>query len=118
MLLNCPFYRVSHRFDAGKFCCLVLPLWALLFPWWQPLSLPCLVLSSTCLVNPSLPKPCIVGFLTCSYLSGTIFVSGMEVTILGAALAALVIGVIDAFVPTELRQEVCEPETAKAQYPD
>lgn len=30
-------------------------------------------------------------------------VPGMSVTILGAALAALVIGIIDAFVPTELR---------------
>ncbi len=30
-------------------------------------------------------------------------VPGMSVTILGSALAALVIGIIDAFVPTELR---------------
>lgn len=47
----------------------------------------------------------IVGFLTSAiviYLAQYL-VSGMEVTILGAALAALVIGIIDAFVPTELR---------------
>lgn len=32
-----------------------------------------------------------------------LFVPGMRVTILGALLAALIIGLIDAFVPTELR---------------
>jgi len=30
-------------------------------------------------------------------------VPGMEITVIGAALAALVIGVVDVFVPTELR---------------
>jgi len=47
----------------------------------------------------------IVGFLVSAiviYLA-QFLVSGMEVTVIGAALAALVIGVIDAFVPTELR---------------
>ena len=47
----------------------------------------------------------IVGFLTSAvviYLT-QFLVTGMEVTILGSALAAFVIGVIDASVPTELR---------------
>lgn len=47
----------------------------------------------------------IVGFVTAAvviYVAG-LLVSGMTVTILGALLAALVIGLIDAFVPTELR---------------
>ncbi|MFD1677055.1 phage holin family protein [Alicyclobacillus fodiniaquatilis] len=33
-----------------------------------------------------------------------IFVSGMHVTVLGAILAAFIIGIIDLFVPTELRK--------------
>lgn len=47
----------------------------------------------------------IVGFVTSAvviYVAQWL-VPGMSVTILGAALAALVIGIIDAFVPTELR---------------
>jgi putative membrane protein len=47
----------------------------------------------------------IVGFLTAAvviYISQFI-VPGMSISILGALLAAVVIGVIDLFVPTELR---------------
>jgi putative membrane protein len=47
----------------------------------------------------------IIGFVVSAaviYLAQFI-VPGMEVSIIGAALAALVIGVIDVFVPTELR---------------
>jgi putative membrane protein len=47
----------------------------------------------------------IVGFLTAAiviYLTQFIIAS-IRVTVVGALLAALVIGVIDAFVPTELR---------------
>jgi putative membrane protein len=47
----------------------------------------------------------IIGFLVSAaviYLA-QFLVPAMEVTIIGAALAALVIGVIDVFVPTELR---------------
>ena len=47
----------------------------------------------------------LVGFLTSAvviYLTQFI-VPSIKVTILGALLAALVIGIVDAFVPTELR---------------
>jgi len=47
----------------------------------------------------------IIGFVVSAlviYLAQFV-VPGMEVSIIGAALAALVIGVIDIFVPTELR---------------
>ncbi len=47
----------------------------------------------------------IVGFITAAiviYVSQFI-VPGMNITILGSLLAAVVIGVIDLFVPTELR---------------
>lgn len=47
----------------------------------------------------------IIGFITAAiviYVTQYI-VPGLEVTILGALIAALVIGLIDAFVPTELR---------------
>ncbi len=48
----------------------------------------------------------VIGFLTSAvviYLAQYIIPSYLQVTILGALLAALVIGIIDAFVPTELR---------------
>ncbi|KKM11009.1 membrane protein [Clostridiales bacterium PH28_bin88] len=48
----------------------------------------------------------IVGFITAAvviYLAQFIIPTFLTVNILGALLAALVIGVIDAFVPTELR---------------
>ncbi|MFA5536482.1 MAG: phage holin family protein [Bacillota bacterium] len=48
----------------------------------------------------------IVGFITAAvviYLAQFVVPSFLSVNILGALLAALVIGVIDAFVPTELR---------------
>ncbi|HHX74116.1 MAG: phage holin family protein [Firmicutes bacterium] len=47
----------------------------------------------------------IVGFIVSALViyAAQWLVPGMSVTILGAALAALVIGIIDAFVPTELR---------------
>lgn len=47
----------------------------------------------------------IVGFIVSAIViyAAQWLVPGMSVTILGAALAALVIGIIDAFVPTELR---------------
>lgn len=47
----------------------------------------------------------VVGFIVAAaviYLA-QFLVPAMNVTVLGAALAALVIGIIDAFVPTELR---------------
>jgi putative membrane protein len=47
----------------------------------------------------------VVGFLTAAaviYLAQFI-VPALEVSVLGALLAALVIGIVDAFVPTELR---------------
>jgi len=47
----------------------------------------------------------IVGFFTAAvviYVSQYL-VSGLSVTILGALLAAFVIGIIDAFIPTKLR---------------
>ncbi|MBZ4687250.1 MAG: putative rane protein [Clostridia bacterium] len=48
----------------------------------------------------------IIGFVTSAaviYLANFIIPSYISVTIIGALLAALVIGIIDAFVPTELR---------------
>lgn len=48
----------------------------------------------------------IVGFLTAAvviYLANFIIPNYLSVTIVGALLAAFVIGIIDAFVPTELR---------------
>ena len=47
----------------------------------------------------------LVGFITSAlviYLAQFV-VQGMSVSLLGALLAALVIGVVDAFIPTELR---------------
>ncbi len=47
----------------------------------------------------------IVGFITSAvviYLAQYV-VPGLTVTIIGALIAALIIGVVDAFVPTELR---------------
>ncbi|GMA51911.1 membrane protein [Alicyclobacillus contaminans] len=47
----------------------------------------------------------IVGFISSAvviYAAGW-FVPGMRVTLLGALLASLIIGIIDLFVPTELR---------------
>jgi putative membrane protein len=47
----------------------------------------------------------VVGFISGAvvlYLA-QLFVPGMHVTILGALLASLVIGIIDLFVPTEIR---------------
>jgi putative membrane protein len=47
----------------------------------------------------------VVGFIVAAiviYLA-QFLVPGMSVTVIGAALAALVIGIIDVFVPTELR---------------
>lgn len=47
----------------------------------------------------------IVGFLVAAaviYLAG-LLIPGMQASIVGALLAALVIGAVDAFVPTELR---------------
>ncbi|MCL6636790.1 MAG: phage holin family protein [Alicyclobacillus sp.] len=47
----------------------------------------------------------IVGFISGAVVIyvAQLFVPGMRVTILGALLASLVIGIIDLFVPTELR---------------
>jgi putative membrane protein len=48
----------------------------------------------------------IIGFITSAaviYLAKFIIPDYLSVTIVGALLAALVIGIIDAFVPTELR---------------
>ena len=47
----------------------------------------------------------IVGFITSAIViySAQYFVSGLSVSIIGAALAAAVIGLIDVFVPTEIR---------------
>jgi len=47
----------------------------------------------------------IIGFVVSAvviYLA-QFLVPGMEITVVGAALAALVIGIVDVFVPTELR---------------
>jgi putative membrane protein len=47
----------------------------------------------------------IVGFITAAaviYIS-QFLVPGMTISILGALLAAIIIGVVDLFVPTELR---------------
>ncbi|PKM79637.1 MAG: hypothetical protein CVU88_05360 [Firmicutes bacterium HGW-Firmicutes-13] len=47
----------------------------------------------------------VVGFITSAvviYLA-QFLVPAMRVTVLGAVLAAIIIGIIDAFVPTELR---------------
>lgn len=47
----------------------------------------------------------VVGFISGAvvlYLA-QLFVPGMRVTVLGALLASLVIGIIDLFVPTEMR---------------
>ena len=58
------------------------------------------------LFGKNLPAgPGIIGFLTSAvviYLSQFI-VRELDVTILGALAAALIIGIIDIFVPTELR---------------
>lgn len=47
----------------------------------------------------------VVGFLTAAVVIyvAQFIIPAMRVSILGALLAALVIGIIDAFVPTELR---------------
>lgn len=47
----------------------------------------------------------LVGFITSAVVIyvAQFVVPGMSVSILGAALAAIVIGIIDLFVPTELR---------------
>ncbi|MBS3897192.1 MAG: phage holin family protein [Dethiobacter sp.] len=47
----------------------------------------------------------LVGFLVSAFVIylAQFVVPAMDITVLGAALAALVIGLIDAFVPTELR---------------
>ncbi len=47
----------------------------------------------------------LVGFITSSVVIWLtqFFIAQMRVTIIGALLAALVIGIVDAFVPTELR---------------
>ncbi len=48
----------------------------------------------------------IIGFLTSAvviYLSQFIVPGSIQVSIIGALLAALVIGIVDVFVPTELR---------------
>ena len=47
----------------------------------------------------------IVGFVTAAVViyGGQFIIPTMQVTLLGALLASLVIGIIDAFVPTELR---------------
>ncbi|MBS4030163.1 MAG: phage holin family protein [Clostridiales bacterium] len=47
----------------------------------------------------------VVGFIVAAIViyAAQFLVPGMSVTIIGAALAALVIGIVDAFVPTELR---------------
>lgn len=48
----------------------------------------------------------IVGFISGAVVLyvAQLFVPGMRVTILGALLASLVIGIIDLFVPTEFRR--------------
>ncbi|HEX6989945.1 MAG TPA: phage holin family protein, partial [Bacillota bacterium] len=47
----------------------------------------------------------LVGFLTAALViwGAQFVVPTMQVTVLGALLASLVIGIVDAFVPTELR---------------
>lgn len=49
----------------------------------------------------------IVGFISGAIVLyvAQLFVPGMRVTLLGALLASLVIGIIDLFVPTEFRQK-------------
>ncbi|AZR73182.1 hypothetical protein BBF96_07160 [Anoxybacter fermentans] len=47
----------------------------------------------------------LIGFITSTIVIwlAQFIVPGMRVTLIGALLAALVIGIVDAFVPTELR---------------
>lgn len=47
----------------------------------------------------------LIGFVTSAVIiyAAQLVVPGMQITIIGAILAAIVIGVIDLFVPTELR---------------
>lgn len=47
----------------------------------------------------------IVGFITAAVViyATQYIVAGLNVTIVGALLAAFIIGIVDAFVPTELR---------------
>ncbi|WP_408954879.1 phage holin family protein [Natroniella sp. ANB-PHB2] len=47
----------------------------------------------------------IIGFITAAVViyATQYLVAGMSVTVIGALLAALTIGIIDAFVPTQLR---------------
>ncbi|MCK8826963.1 phage holin family protein [Natroniella acetigena] len=47
----------------------------------------------------------IIGFITAAIViyATQYLVAGMSVTVIGALLAALAIGIIDAFVPTQLR---------------
>lgn len=48
----------------------------------------------------------IVGFLTAAvviYLSQFIVPGSIQVSVIGALLASLIIGIVDAFVPTELK---------------
>lgn len=47
----------------------------------------------------------IVGFIAAAVVifAAQFFVPGMSVNVLGAILAAIAIGIVDAFVPTELR---------------
>lgn len=47
----------------------------------------------------------LVGFLTAAVVIYAVqfIVPGMSVSVLGALLASLIIGIVDAFVPTELR---------------
>jgi len=47
----------------------------------------------------------LIGFLTAAVViyATQYLVAGMEVSLIGAALAAVVIGVVDIFVPTKLR---------------
>jgi putative membrane protein len=49
----------------------------------------------------------VIGFLSSAIVlyAAQWFVAGMRVTILGALLASLVIGIIDLFVPTEFRKK-------------
>jgi putative membrane protein len=55
----------------------------------------------------------IVGFISGAIVLyiAQLFVPGMRVTILGALLASLVIGIIDLFVPTEIRKRPTPRET-------
>lgn len=48
----------------------------------------------------------IVGFVTGAvviWIAGALMPNAMQVSLIGALLASLVIGIVDAFVPTELR---------------